>query len=130
MMVVDTSVIFAILQGEPEAYAFTKILGEEEFVFLPSSVLVEASILAIKRSLGKDLDALIGALNPEIVPLDETLAYLAADAHRAYGKGRHKANLNFVDCIVYATAKYLKVPLLHKGNDFSYTDITTPDQSS
>lgn len=130
MIVVDTSILLAILQAEPEAYRFTESLKEEEFVYLPSSVLVEAGILSINRSLLKDFQALIGVLDPEIVPLDETIAYIAADAHRVYGKGRHKANLNFGDCIVYATAKYLKMPLLYKGNDFSHTDVATLDYRS
>jgi len=123
MIVVDTSIILAILQAEPEAYEFTKLLSEEDFVYLPSSVLVEAGILSINRSLFNDFQELMGVLIPEIVPLDETIAHLASEAHRVYGKGRHKANLNFGDCIVYATAKYLKMPLLFKGNDFSHTDI-------
>jgi ribonuclease VapC len=130
MMVIDTSILLAILQAEPEAYRFTELLKEEEFVYLPSSVLVEASILSINRGLLKDLRTLMAVLVPEIVPLDEPIAYMAADAHRVYGKGRHKANLNFGDCIVYATAKYLKMPLLYKGNDFSYTDVATPDYPS
>jgi ribonuclease VapC len=125
MIVVDTSVLLAILQAEPEAYKFTEIVKDEEFVYLPSSVLVETGILAINRGLVKDLQALIAVLSPEIVPLDETIAYLAAQAHRLYGKGRHKANLNFGDCIVYATAKYLKVPLLYKGDDFRHTGVAT-----
>jgi ribonuclease VapC len=127
MIVVDTSVIFAILQSEPEAYEFTQLLKDQEFVYAPSSVLVESSILATNRALTKDLKTFIQFLDPEIVPLDEKLAYLAADAHRLYGKGRHKAGLNFGDCIVYATAKYLRVPLLYKGNDFRYTDLAIPD---
>jgi ribonuclease VapC len=129
-MVIDTSILFAILQGEPEAYKVTELLQNEEFVYLPSSVLVESSILAINRGLLKDLKALIRALNPEIVPLDEAIVWIAADAHRIYGKGRHKANLNFGDCIVYATAKYLRMPLLYKGNDFSQTDVTAADYLS
>jgi ribonuclease VapC len=50
---------------------------------------------------------------------------LALDAFRRYGKGRHPAALNFGDCFAYACAKHHKVPLLHKGNDFSQTDILT-----
>lgn len=41
----------------------------------------------------------------------------------AYGKGRHRAALNFGDCFSYALAKALGEPLLFKGNDFSHTDI-------
>lgn len=43
-------------------------------------------------------------------------------AFRKYGKGRHAAALNF-DCVSYATAKHLALPLLFKGEDFRQTDI-------
>ncbi len=55
--------------------------------------------------------------------LDHTVADLAIDAFRRYGKGRHKAALNFGDCLVYATAKHLDLPLLYKGQDFIHTDL-------
>jgi ribonuclease VapC len=123
MIVVDTSAILAILQAEPEAQRFADLLTNEEFAYLPSSVLVEAGIVAINRGLFEDFQELIGVLGAEIIPLDETIAHLATEAHRVYGRGRHKANLNFGDCIVYATAKFLNVPLLFKGDDFSRTDV-------
>jgi ribonuclease VapC len=44
-------------------------------------------------------------------------------ASRLYGRGRHKAALNFGDCFAYACAKTLDVPLLCKGDDFPQTDI-------
>lgn len=47
---------------------------------------------------------------------------LAQQAFLDYGKGRHPARLNFGDCMSYAVAKALKVPLLWKGNDFDLTD--------
>jgi len=49
---------------------------------------------------------------------------MAADAAVRYGRGSgHKARLNFGDCLSYAIAKHLNVPLLYKGDDFSHTDI-------
>jgi hypothetical protein len=35
-----------------------------------------------------------------------------------FGKGRHKAALNFGDCMSYALAKREDLPLLFKGTDF------------
>jgi ribonuclease VapC len=40
-----------------------------------------------------------------------------------FGKGRHKAGLNFGDCFSYAVAKVLNAPLLYIGSDFAQTDI-------
>jgi ribonuclease VapC len=49
---------------------------------------------------------------------------LAIDAFARYGKGRgHPAQLNIADCLSYACAKKLGVPLLYKGNDFARTDL-------
>ena len=47
----------------------------------------------------------------------------ARHAFRRYGKGSHRAALNFGDCCAYALAKTLDLPLLFKGNDFALTDI-------
>lgn len=43
--------------------------------------------------------------------------------YRDFGKGRHKAGLNFGDCFAYALAKEMDEPLLCKGNDFRHTDF-------
>ena len=48
---------------------------------------------------------------------------LARQAYYDFGKGRHKARLNFGDCFAYALAKSLGEPLLFKGNDFGRTDV-------
>ena len=50
-------------------------------------------------------------------------AQIARQAYRDFGKGRHKAGLNFGDCFAYALAKDLDEPLLFKGSDFQHTDI-------
>ena len=69
-------------------------------------------------------DNLIDKLGIEIVPVDREQALLAREAFRRFGKGRHKAGLNFGDCFAYALAKQKNEPLLYKGNDFSQTDIS------
>ncbi len=51
-------------------------------------------------------------------------AEIARQAYRDFGKGRHKAGLNFGDCFAYALAKELDEPLLFKGDDFRHTDVT------
>ena len=48
---------------------------------------------------------------------------LARQAFLDFGKGRHKAGLNFGDCFAYALAKVTGEPLLFKGDDFGQTDI-------
>jgi ribonuclease VapC len=59
----------------------------------------------------------------ETCGFDATQARWANHAFLTYGKGRHAARLNFGDCISYALAKSLGVPLLYTGEDFNRTDI-------
>jgi uncharacterized protein with PIN domain len=48
----------------------------------------------------------------------------AFDAFRKYSNGRsNPAQLNIVDCVVYALARSRNLPLLFTGRDFSHTDI-------
>lgn len=47
----------------------------------------------------------------------------AADAYLRFGKGRHKARLNFGDCLTYAVARLANEPLLFTGDDFPHTDL-------
>jgi ribonuclease VapC len=122
MIVSDTSAILAILYDEPDAPIFVDSL-ESKDVVLPASVIVEVGILATARDMKSDLDRLIEWMAAVIIPLDEVIAQKAVDAYERYGRGRHKANLNFGDCLVYATAKHLNLPLLYKGNDFVHTDL-------
>ncbi len=71
------------------------------------------------RVLGKVLDA------PRIrtVAFDERAYRSAAEAFERFGRHRHKAELNFGDCMSYAVARTHDVPLLYKGADFALTDI-------
>lgn len=128
MIVADTSALFAVLQTEPEAETFFRVL-RDHYVFLPASVVVEANITAINRGLETDLADMVTMMKPKIIALDEAMARLAVDAFRRYGKGRHKANLNFGDCLVYGTAKQLRLPLLFKGDDFVHTDLVSAHRS-
>ncbi len=57
------------------------------------------------------------------IPLNETLADLAVEGYRRFGRGRPPAGLNYGDCFACALAIREQVPLLFKGNDFSQTDV-------
>ena len=66
---------------------------------------------------------LVDALRLEIEPVTVEDAYRTRTAHSDYGRGHHRARLNYGDCFAYALAKRRGEPLLFKGNDFSQTDI-------
>ena len=125
-MVIDSSVVIAILLNEPEAEHFTKLLIDVDSLYISAVSIVESSMV-IEYKKGEQgaiqYDELLKIFAPAVVAFDAQQATLARAAWRIYGKGRHPAKLNFGDCCSYATAKHLNQPLLFKGNDFSQTDI-------
>lgn len=129
MIVVDTSVLVAIVRGEPEARGFVRTLSGPAARIMPASAYLEATmVLSNKPSARAALDEAIKGLDIVIVAVDEAIIRLAADAFERYGKGRgHRAQLNFGDCMAYATAKARNAPLLFKGEDFALTDLTAAD---
>ena len=125
-MVVDSSVLIAILLGEPEAEYYSKQLANTNDIYISAVSIVESSmVIEYKRGEqgAKEYDALLDIITPTIVAFDNQQADLARTAWRQYGKGRHPAKLNFGDCCSYALAKHLNHPLLFKGDDFSKTDL-------
>lgn len=126
-MVIDSSSLMAIALAEPDAYIYADAIAQAAEsptrLYVPASVLVEAGIVAEQRDRNRQLDILLDSLQLEVVPLDRSIAELARQAFRTFGRGRHKAKLNFGDCMSYATAQHLGLPLLYKGEDFRQTDI-------
>jgi len=125
-MVIDSSVLIAVLLLEPDAEQFLHQLIDADDLYISAVSLVEtAMVIEYKKGqTGADkLDELLAELTPTIVEFDQKQAALARSAWREYGKGRHPAKLNFGDCCSYALAKHLNKPLLFKGNDFSQTDL-------
>ena len=76
------------------------------------------------EAAGRELDLFIHRARVSIVPVDAEQTEIARVAWRKYGKGRHRARLNFGDCFPYALAKVSGEPLLAKGSDFVHTNIT------
>ena len=54
----------------------------------------------------------------------------ARGAFSRFGRGRHRAALNYGDCFSYALAISTGEPLLFKGDDFVHTDVTVVDPGS
>lgn len=125
-MVVDTSALLAVLQGEPEAGAFVEALQSADCPSMSVGTFIETAIV-IESRFGaegiRDLDLFLHKAGIELVACDAEQAHAARQAYRQYGKGRHPAGLNFGDCFAYALAAARGEPLLYKGEDFARTDI-------
>jgi ribonuclease VapC len=125
-MVIDTSALIALLRLEPEAEAFAQAIEDDPRRLISAVTKLEARMVALGRfgpAAAADLDALIAAIAPAVIPFDDHQADIARDAFAKYGRGRHAAALNFGDCAVYALAVSEAEPLLFKGTDFGATDV-------
>lgn len=126
-MVVDTSALVAIILGEDDADTCKSKLLAAPKVVIPAPTLFETSMVLCYKlgpSAVQTLEHLLAASGATIAAFSQVHAEVAYDCFQRYGKGRHRAALNFADCFVYAFAKLNDEALLFVGSDFSQTDIT------
>jgi ribonuclease VapC len=126
VIVVETSVILAILQDGPEAQLSLEIVRSDACVV--SAVTVYEAGVVINARRGPqgvaNLLEFVDASGFDIRPFTAELMPVAIAAYQRFGKGsRSGAGLNLGDCAAYALAKSLDAPLLFKGGDFGVTDI-------
>lgn len=125
-MVIDTSAILAILTAEPDAAIFAEAIALSRVRLMSAASLFESAIVIEARhgiAGGEKLDALIAEAQISVEPVTSEQIALARIGYRSFGKGRHRAGLNFGDCFSYALAKAQQQPLLYKGDDFVHTDV-------
>lgn len=125
-MILDTSALIAILFGEPEAEQFTRLIAEADICRM--SVVTQLELTMVLERLAKpdtvrQAEAFLRVAGVVVEPVTLQQGLLARQAFYDFGRGRHRAKLNFGDCFPYALAKALNEPLLFKGNDFSRTDV-------
>ena len=130
MIVVETSAIVAILNGEASATLLLKAINDSAARCMSSVSFVETGMVMAQLTRGRpfaaaaDFAAFVERAAIDIVPVDAELARLALDARIRFGKGfGHPAQLNFGDSFSYALAKKLNAPLLFVGADFALTDV-------
>jgi ribonuclease VapC len=126
LIIVDSSALVAIYFDEPEKTSFAHAIVSADSPCIGAPNFLEASMVAEARKgeAGcRELDRIIATLGLEIAPFDAVHIQAAREAFRRYGRGRHRAALNFGDCCAYALSKTLDMPLLFKGNDFALTDL-------
>jgi len=125
-MTIDSSALLAILFSEAGALDLVDRILEADTARVGTPTLVETAIVLSSRRGKPSLDEvreLVEELGVTVVSFDEAQMSAAADAFERFGRGRHKAGLNFGDCLAYATASTARDSLLFVGNDFAKTDI-------
>jgi len=98
-------------------------IEQEPELAISAATLAEALVVATRRGIGPAMDELVRDLAMETVPVTEAEARRVSAAYSRWGRGVHKAGLNFGDCFAYALAKQRQWPLLFVGNDFARTDL-------
>jgi len=125
-MVIDSSALVAIILDEPERQRFEDAIQSDTSRLVSAMTKLESSIVLFGRSgrpLLDELDRLLARIAATIVPFDDHQSEIARDAFARFGKGRHRAGLNFGDCAAYALSIAEAEPLLFKGTDFGATDV-------
>jgi ribonuclease VapC len=125
-MVIDSSALVAMLNDEADAPRLEAAVEADPVRLMSTASYLEAAIVIETRfgePGGRELDLWLHRAGVDLVAVDAAQAEAARTAYRRYGKGRHRAGLNYSDCFAYALAKISGQPLLFKGNDFAHTDI-------
>lgn len=133
-MVIDTSAIIAILNGEPGQERLERAIGDASIRLMSAGSAIEASIVVLRQTVpakdGRafaDLDAVVESLGISIEPATSRHVLIARDAYAKFGKGIDAASLNFGNCLSYALAKETGEPLLFTGGDFAQTDVAVAE---
>jgi ribonuclease VapC len=125
-MIADTSALVALLLKEPGYERVLDTLAGDEPVGIGTPSLLEATIVMAGR-VGATAITMVNRLVQElelvVIPFGTEHWRAASDAYVRYGKGRHRAGLNFGDCMSYAVARLADQPLLCLGGDFAKTDL-------
>ena len=125
-MIIDTSALIAILFDEADAASYEAAIATAAVRRISSVSVLEAGMVLESRygeAGSLELDRLLHRARIEVADFTADQADVARRAFRRFGKGRHRAGLNFGDCASYALSKTAGEPLLAKGNDFSLTDL-------
>ncbi len=125
-MTLDSSALIAILFGEPGYLDLVDWAPGADVVRIGTPTLTETAIVLTARRRGRSGDELamsLDELDVSVVPFTVAHHEVAARAYERNGRGRHRANLNFGDCLSYAVASLAGDALLFVGDDFRRTDI-------
>ncbi|MGD0927583.1 MAG: type II toxin-antitoxin system VapC family toxin [Streptosporangiaceae bacterium] len=125
-MIVDTSALVAITFREPgHEQLIEKVTGTAS-AGIGTPTLAETGLVLgwrLRRDPRDLVVRLLDELGIDEVPFGEAHWREAVAAYLRFGKGRHKAQLNFGDCLAYAVARLADEPLLFTGSDFTETDL-------
>lgn len=125
-MIVDASAVASIFRRKAGCERLIDALAAAPAAGIGAPTLAEASLL-LAADAGRDVHGMLARFVQEfglaIVPFSDAHFRAALDAHQRFGKGHHKAALDFGDCLAYATARLARQPLLCDERRFGLTDL-------
>lgn len=125
-MIIDSSALVAVVLREPMHLQLLEVLDGAPYAGIGAPTVSELGIVLSAR-LGVDarrtVNGLLEELDIETVSFTNAHGRMAIKAFWRYGRGRHRAGLNFGDCMTYAVAAVADEPLLFVGDDFTHTDL-------
>jgi len=125
-VILDASAIISILRGENDAPQMAQAVARAAerrtsvVTYVEAAVVIDSSRDPVSS---RRLDDFFGEAQIRVEPVTIEQGEIARQAYRDFGKGRHRASLNFGDCFAYALARARREPLLFKGDDFCHTDV-------
>ncbi len=125
-LVLDSSILFAILLKEPDYEQYEEILNDTRELVIGAPTLAEVGIVLQCREGQAGIAGLLSLMHRwrvRVIEFTQLHAMESIEAYSRFGKGVHPAKLNMGDCNSYATAKVAGAALLYKGNDFGKTDL-------
>jgi ribonuclease VapC len=124
ILAVDSSAVVAVALRERSAEWLVEQLRAASGRLMTVANALEVAMVVESRT-GGAVSGRRAVLDAEVslVPVDEQLGDAAIRAWRRFGKGRHRAALNFGDCFSYALAANRGVRLLCVGDVFAHTDL-------
>ncbi|HHW83051.1 MAG TPA: type II toxin-antitoxin system VapC family toxin [Actinomycetales bacterium] len=124
-MVIDTSALIAVALREPGWEDLAHLMAAEECA-MSAATWVELGIASARMgaAAAEQVDVIVDAIAPQIIPVSVRQAEMARLAHRRFGRGSGSpARLNYGDCFSYALAIERMDTLLYVGEDFVHTDV-------
>lgn len=125
-MILDSSVVVAALRKEEGHEELEEKMLAADSLAIGAPTLVESAIVMVGAGGAAGMTALtafIAEFEVAVIPFGQKHVGSAVEAFDTFGKGRHRARLNYGDCMTYATARVAERPLLYVGDDFAQTDI-------
>jgi ribonuclease VapC len=123
VIAVDTSALMAIVLQEPMAAACKDALAAEDEILISAGTLAELLIVCAGRGIAAEIADFLDQFEFNIVPVTAAVARQIGLIYERWGRGMHRAALNFGDGFAYAVAREHGCRLLYVGDDFTKTDI-------